>query len=51
MIEPVDLVEDRLFDGLGQLVLVYTDHYRGICVQYARFRDAFEGIRAPEPYP
>jgi hypothetical protein len=30
---------------------VYKDHYQGICDQYARFRDAIEGTRAPEPYP
>ena len=30
---------------------VYTDHYRGICDQYARFRDATGGTRAPESYP
>ena len=36
---------------LAPWVQVYTDHYRGICYQYARFRAAIESDRAPEEYP
>ena len=36
---------------LAPWVQVYPDHHHQICDQYARFRDAIEGIRRPEPYP
>jgi hypothetical protein len=36
---------------LAPWVQVYPDHYRRVRDQYARFRDAIEGLRAPEPYP